>query len=458
MRSSRGLPVAGFTGSLETRFEDAAPQGRGRVRAKTGTLTGVSALAGVATDLDGNPMVFVLMADRVALEDTLDAREALDALAAAPRRLPLRRAEHPARVSRRGYGRSMTNNPAPAMVDWDLAVSFGSRVAGEGPVVTREEAAAAVAELRAGADRSTGLVREFTGLVAEERTAPVVVVDRPGWIQANADSFATILGPVIEQLAAKKRPPTGLALTVGAKVTGAEVGGLLGFLAGKVLGQFDPFFGATGRLLLVAPNIVHVERELNALPQDFRLWVCLHEETHRVQFTAVPWMRDHLFGEMQRIAETIEPQRLLDDGFKRVTEALKGGGGSLIDVIGTPEQKEIVDRVTGVMSLLEGHADVVMDGVGPTVIPSVAEIRRSFDQRRKGVGALDRILRRLLGLDAKMAQYRNGAAFVRGGRRQGGHARVQRRLGPPGEPPLEGGDRGPGGLGVPGPVTRSLRR
>ena len=308
----------------------------------------------------------------------------------------------------------MTNNPAPAMVDWDLAVSFGSRVAGEGPAVTREEAAAAVAELRAGADRSTGLVREFTGLVAEERTAPVVVVDRPGWIQANADSFATILGPVIEQLAAKKRPPTGLALTVGAKVTGAEVGGLLGFLAGKVLGQFDPFFGANGRLLLVAPNIVHVERELDALPQDFRLWVCLHEETHRVQFTAVPWMRDHLFGEMQRIAETIEPQRLLDDGFKRVTEALKGGGGSLIDAIGTPEQKEIVDRVTGVMSLLEGHADVVMDGVGPTVIPSVSDIRRSFDQRRKGVGALDRILRRLLGLDAKMAQYRNGAAFVRG--------------------------------------------
>ena len=309
----------------------------------------------------------------------------------------------------------MTNNPAPDMVDWDLAVSFGARVAGDGPSVTRDEAAAAVAELRAGADRSTGLVREFTGLVAQDRTAPVVVVDRPGWIQANADSFATILAPVIEQLAAKKRPPTGLALTVGAKITGAEVGGLLGFLAGKVLGQFDPFFGSGGRLLLVAPNIVHVERELHALPRDFRLWVCLHEETHRVQFTAVPWMRDHLRGEMQAIAETIEPQRLLDDGFRRVSEALKGGrSGSLIDVIGTPEQKEIVDRVTGVMSLLEGHADVVMDGVGPTVIPSVEEIRRSFNRRRQGVGTLDKILRKLLGLDAKMAQYRNGAAFVRG--------------------------------------------
>ena len=303
-----------------------------------------------------------------------------------------------------------------SMVDWDLAVSLGSRIAGEGPSVTRDEAAEAVAELRAGADRSTGLVREFTGLDAAEDTAPVLVVDRHGWVQANADGFATLLGPVIDKLASRKGPPTGLALAVGARITGAEVGALLGFLAGKVLGQFDPFHDPSGRLLLVAPNIVHVEREIGADPSDFRLWVCLHEETHRVQFTAVPWMRDHLFSEMQQIAETLEPTRLLDDGLKRVTEALKGGvgGGSLIDVIGTPEQKAIVDRVTGVMSLLEGHADVVMDGVGPSVIGSVAEIRRSFDKRRRGVGTLDRVLRRVLGLDAKMAQYRDGARFVRG--------------------------------------------
>ena len=300
------------------------------------------------------------------------------------------------------------------MVDWDLAVSIGSRIAGEGPTITREEATAAVTELREGADLSTGLVREFTGLVADDRTAPVLVVDRPGWVQANADGFATILGPVLDKLSEKKGPPNGLALAVGSRVTGAEVGALLGFLAGKVLGQFDPFFDPSGRLLLVAPNIVHVERELGADPHDFRLWVCLHEETHRVQFTAVPWMRDHLFGEMQAIAESLEPTTMLDGGFKRLAEALKGGGGtSLIEAIGTPEQKAIVDRVTGVMSLLEGHADVVMDGVGPRVIPTVADIRRSFDKRRKGVGTLDRILRRLLGLDAKMAQYRDGAVFVR---------------------------------------------
>jgi coenzyme F420 biosynthesis associated uncharacterized protein len=270
-----------------------------------------------------------------------------------------------------------------------------------------------VAELRDDANRSTGLVREFTGLVAEERTAPVLAVDRPGWIRANADGFATVLSPLVDKLSEKKGAPNGLSLAVGSRVTGAEVGLLLGFLASKVLGQFDPFFDPSGRLLLVAPNIVHVERELGCDPTDFRLWVCLHEETHRVQFTAVPWMRDHLFSEISAIADTMEPGKLLDDALGRVSEVIRGDG-SLLDVIGSPEQKEILDRVTGVMSLLEGHADVVMDGVGPSVIPSVGEIRRKFDRRRKGVGTLDRVLRRLLGLDAKMAQYRDGARFVRG--------------------------------------------
>jgi coenzyme F420 biosynthesis associated uncharacterized protein len=310
----------------------------------------------------------------------------------------------------------------PDMVDWDLAVRIGGRLAGEGPAVAQDEAAAIVEELRAGANRSTGLVREFTGLTAHDagpgRGAPVLVVDREGWVQANADAFSKLLAPVVDKLTQKK-PPTGLSAAVGSKITGAEIGGVLGFLGSKVLGQFDPFHEPDGRLLLVAPNIVHVEREIEADPHDFRLWVCLHEETHRVQFTAVPWMREHMFGQIQKFADTMEPAGLLEDGLSRVLEGLKnarsGGssGASLIDIVGTPEQKELLDSLTGVMSLLEGHADVVMDGVGPTVIPSVAKIRARFNERRKGIGVLDRLLRRVLGLDAKMAQYRDGAAFVR---------------------------------------------
>jgi len=306
----------------------------------------------------------------------------------------------------------MTDAPdAREMVDWDLAVRLGAKLGGDGPVVSRTEADAVVAELRADAGRATGLVKEFTGLDAAADTAPVLVVDRAGWVQANADAFATVLAPVVDKLMQKK-PPAGIARTVGAKVTGAEVGGLLGFLSGKVLGQFDPFFDPHGRLLLVAPNIVQVERELEVDPTDFRLWVCLHEETHRVQFTAVPWLRDHLFGEINALAATMDLPSLLDDGLTRAIEAIKGNG-NLLDAVASPEQREIMDRVTGVMSLLEGHADVVMDDVGPSVIPSVAEIREAFNRRRKGVGTLDRILRRLLGLEQKMAQYRDGAVFVR---------------------------------------------
>ncbi len=310
---------------------------------------------------------------------------------------------------------------AAEMIDWELAISVGSRLAGPGPDISRGEAEAVVAELRADATRSTGLVREYTGLVAADATAPLYVVDRPGWIRANAESFDVLLGPIVAKMTEKKGPPSGVTKAVGSRVTGAEVGAVLGFLGGKVLGQFDPFRDPAGRLLLVAPNIVHVEREIGADPTDFRLWVCLHEETHRVQFTAVPWMRDHLFGEIGKLADQIEPTKLLDDGLKRLSNAVRGGSGdsgeekgSLLDVLGTPEQREIMDRLTGVMSLLEGHADVVMDGVGPSVIPSVADIRKRFNQRRKGAGPLDRFLRRALGLDAKMAQYRDGARFVRG--------------------------------------------
>ena len=306
----------------------------------------------------------------------------------------------------------------PSMVDWDLAVRVGSRLVGEGPQVSRAEAVAAVEELRSGAERSTPLVREYTGLVATERTAPVLVVDRPGWIQANADSFATIIAPLVDRLTSKSAPGP-LTEAIGSRITGAELGAMLGFLGSKVLGQFDPFWdapGEQGRLLLVAPNIVHTEQEIGADPSDFRLWVCLHEETHRVQFTAVPWMTDHLRSEMNEIVSTVQtdPGELARDLFSKVGDLVSGKSeGSLLDLFGSPQQKAIIERVTGVMSLLEGHADVVMDGVGPEVIPSVAEIRRKFTARRKGVGGLDKLLRRLLGLDQKMAQYRDGAIFVR---------------------------------------------
>jgi coenzyme F420 biosynthesis associated uncharacterized protein len=296
-------------------------------------------------------------------------------------------------------------------------------------------------------------VRSFTGLSAPSGSGPVLIVDRPGWVQANVDGFRVVLQPLMEKLAARRSalPGGGMVGGLGAKVTAVELGSLLAFLAGKVLGQYETFARVegdgqpAGRLLLVAPNVAHTEREMDVDPRDFRLWVCIHEETHRTQFTAVPWLRDHLEGEVHAfLAETeVDPGALVH----RIREAVEGiassardrvgrsgdrepggdsggdaegsdeGGGraatSLIDVVQSPAQRAILDRLTAVMSLLEGHADYVMDGVGPAVIPTVADIRQKFQRRRAGTGRLDIAFRRLLGIDAKLRQYRDGERFVR---------------------------------------------
>ena len=89
------------------------------------------------------------------------------------------------------------------------------------------------------------------------------------------------------------------------------------------------------------------------------------------------------------------------------------GSTGLAELFITPEQRAKLDGLTAVMSLLEGHADVVMDDVGPAHHPSVAQIRASSPSAARAVGQLDRLLRRLLGLEAKMRQYRDGAVFVR---------------------------------------------
>jgi coenzyme F420 biosynthesis associated uncharacterized protein len=309
-----------------------------------------------------------------------------------------------------------------ALVDWDLAVRTAGRLVRPGPPVSRAEAADAVEELRRFAADSTGHVAAVTGLT----TVPdegVLVIDRPGWVKANVAGFRTLLAPVVTEAVLKRRhAPNPLVSAIGSRVTGAELGSLLAFLSSRVLGQYDAFDANGGRLLLVAPNVVHVERELDVDARDFRLWVCLHEETHRVQFAATPWLRDHLLERIRSLVGDLlgEPGAVLE----RLTSALRnlpdvirgdqGSGAGLIDLIQTPEQRRTLAELTAVMSLLEGHADVVMDEAGPAVIPSVAEIRRKFTRRRAGRGAVDQFLRRLLGLDAKMRQYADGARFVRG--------------------------------------------
>src|SRR5690242_2082978 len=153
---------------------------------------------------------------------------------------------------------------------------------------------------------------------------------------------------------------SGLLTSVGSRVTGMQAGLILAYLAGRVLGQYELFLPPdpdapsgtmdvpAGRLTLVAPNIVMVERELGVNPHDFRRWVCLHEETHRTQFTSVAWLRPYVQQQMTEflLASDLDPASILErlrSAADAVAGAVRGGGESLIEAIQSPRQREILD-------------------------------------------------------------------------------------------------------------------
>ncbi|MGK8510737.1 zinc-dependent metalloprotease [Nocardia asiatica] len=301
------------------------------------------------------------------------------------------------------------------VVDWRLAARTGSALAPAGPRTSRYSAEQVVAELADSSVRAEAPVREVSGLLDDRPVPAARIVDRPGWIQAAADSMA--------QLTGTGGAPAERKLLAG-KPAGVQAGAMLAFLSTAILGQYDPFTGADGTLLLVAPNIVAVERALGVSAGDFRLWVCLHEVTHRVQFSSAPWLTEYMRANVEVLGEVgDEPvsdmlTRLLEEVRDRrrgtaSDDPVARGVVGLLRATQAPPQREALDRLLMLGTLLEGHADHVMDAVGPAVVPSVEQIRTAFDQRRKRpTNPVQRILRALLGVDAKVAQYVRGKKFV----------------------------------------------
>jgi coenzyme F420 biosynthesis associated uncharacterized protein len=347
------------------------------------------------------------------------------------------------------------------MIDWDVAISTGVRFARQGPEVSLADARAVVAELRGLTAVVQQPVRELTGLTSQGEVGPVAVVDRPGWIKANVGGFRVVLEPLADRLAERSSalPAAGSVFgAVGSRATGMQAGLILAYLSSRVLGQYELFLppgeggapaasgtgtngagtngtatngtgngangtatatsASVGRLTLVAPNIVMIERELGVDPHDFRRWVCLHEETHRVQFTSVPWLRGYVQGMMTEflLASDLDASAIVDrmrSAAGAVVGAMRGNESeSLIEAMQTPAQRALLDKLTAVMTLVEGHGDYVMDAVGPSVVPSVEDIREKFSHRRGSAGRFEQIFRRVLGIDLKMKQYEQGSLFV----------------------------------------------
>jgi len=300
-------------------------------------------------------------------------------------------------------------------VDWGFAATVGQWLARPAPPSTDYTRRQVVDNLASAAKAAEPPVRDVTGL----HTNPVVpearIVDRPGWIRAATESMRVMTGGTDK--------PRG---AISGRVTGAQTGAVLAFVASGILGQYDPFAASDdgGALLLVYPNVIAVERQLRVNPADFRLWVCLHEVTHRVQFTANPWLSGYMSQALGVL--TKEGGDDVATVVSRLAEFARSRGGDssdddpnskgilgLLRAVQSEPQREALDQLLVLGTLLEGHADHVMDAVGPVVVPSVSTIRARFDERRqRKQPPLQRLLRALLGIDAKLSQYTRGKAFV----------------------------------------------
>lgn len=275
-------------------------------------------------------------------------------------------------------------------VDWSLAARVGRRLVDPGPELPPAVMAGLVSDLRDAARRADEIVAETTGLDAPAGVAPLVV-DRPTWLVWNVRLASWLFAPYVTET-------PSLADRVAGSATGVQVGSVLAWVSSRVLGQYDPY-AEVPRLLLVAPTIAATETALSVEPGPFRLWVCVHEVTHRYQFGAAPWLAEHLRGLVAQVVDAESP-------------SLRGmlRAGSIAEAALGPEGRRALEQVTAAMSLVEGYADVMMDRTD--AIPGVERLRAAFTGRREARG-LDAVMRGVMGLDVKHAQYADGAAFCR---------------------------------------------
>ncbi len=298
-------------------------------------------------------------------------------------------------------------------VAWPLATSIGVRFAGTHPLEDTYHTSALGEELPALLHRAKFLVESETGLTTYGDPT-TVVVSRTEWVERNVDVFARLLKPAEEKLGSDDS-------IFGPKVLATEMGAVLGFFARRVLGQYElvmPRSDEGDVIALVGANVLSLERQYQFRPSEFRFWIALHECTHRAQFIGVPWMRDYFLGLVDELVASAVPEK---GGLLRVFEQIRAAQAEGRDVIGergaigllaTETQREHLDKVQALMSLLEGHGHVVMDRIGERELTSQGRMSAVLKQRRadpKTQGFL-----RLTGLEMKMRQYEMGERFIKG--------------------------------------------
>lgn len=297
------------------------------------------------------------------------------------------------------------------------------------------------------------VVRE-TGLHPASGPPRGKVVDRADWVRANLRSFRRLLSPLLEKLE-QSQLPRPLSSVSGA-VTGTQLGLVIGWMSTRVLGQYDILFseeagqpggaatngptaaggpvpglpaaddGGGDVVSFVGPNIVGLERRHGFPPEQFRLWIALHEVTHRCQFTGVPWLHDYFLSLVEDGLAGITPDpKRFAESFRRALDEIRAGRNpleqsGLIGLIAAPEQLATIGKIQALMSLLEGHGDMTMNRAGAQLVPEADRFARVLRERRRRAGPASRLMQQLIGIDAKLRQYEQGERFIEAVERSGG--------------------------------------
>ncbi len=309
------------------------------------------------------------------------------------------------------------------VIDWATAEKVAVRSVGREPFSESYHYASLEPDFARFTVQAEAAVAAETGLVSTAGPARARVTDRAGWVRANIASFDRLLRPLTERLA-ERVAGGGPVAPLARRMAGAELGVFLGWMSRRVLGQYDLLVIEDENpedqdiVYFVGPNVLGLERRFAFPPAEFRLWLALHELTHRAQFTGVPWLREHFLGLVSTTFSALDPDpaRLLQ-GLNRAVAELRRGRNPLDDggvavLFASGEQREALDHLSGMMSLLEGHGDVTMNRAGAAEIPSADRFDRILHARRDQANPILKLIQKLVGLDAKMKQYQAGEEFI----------------------------------------------
>lgn len=325
----------------------------------------------------------------------------------------------------------------PEPVDWQLAERVARRFAGRDPIADSYLGGSLHSDFSSVTTQAEELVAGYTGLHAPG-TASACVLDRPQWVHANVASMRRMLHPLTARVG--ERMARSPVAPIGRRVAGTEMGVLLGFMAQRVLGQYDllvpddpddtvttgaPMTVGSGAVYYVGANILALEKRYAFRPRDFRLWIAIHEVTHRAQFTAIPWMKQYFLSLVEQALTIVDPDpgRLVQAMMRAADELRQGRNplddGGLVALFASQEQRGVLAQVQALMSLLEGHGNSVMNALGKAHVAGQERMARVLQARRRSRGVAG-ILYKLLGFESKLRQYEVGETFVADVERAGG--------------------------------------